>query len=704
MNKLIYKLLTGATIIATSLMMFSTPVSAEDGFNATVEDGVIVEEIDNSGTEEIDINYLETVDTIEMQMSQAEASFESYEDLAYGNIISAEDLLEGYLYYDQPYGAQLYASSYNGSKLTGVNKIVYDEMRKQVAEIAAGERSSSVISVNISSAGYSGEMWTAAELGISSIVENVDGAYYIRSEAGDAVKSMTGYDPALVWRTVLRDCPYEMYWAGLSCNYGGGYKCTYDYYMGEWVIGLPDTVTIKLAVSYDYVGSDTYVVNTSKTKSVQYAKNNALAIISEASGLSDMEKIKYYVNRICGLNEYNHAALDLPSSMYGNPWQMIYVFDGDTSTNVVCEGYSKAFQFLMNNTNFSNKSIYSYIVSGNMNGGGHMWNIIHMPDGKNYLMDVTNCDSGSTGIDYFYIRSADSGSVGAGYIFYRGSSPVTYVYDQTSKTLYSNAELTISGTKYVVKTVDRNKAQAFVKRLYNDCLGREAESAGLKSWTDQLCAGNIDGATIGAGFVFSDEYMNKGTTRTEYIKMLYKVFMGREADEAGLKYWKSQMNAGKTREDVFKGFVESAEYTQICSASGIERGTYRIRGIADPTVKDKPVKKATKNYVERIYVKALGRASDPEGIAYWSQQISNENWDPVAVAEYFILSPEFEAKKLSNKEYVKVLYRTFMGREADEAGLNYWLGELKKGQSRARVLERFAGCEEFQTIVKSFGL
>ena len=77
---------------------------------------------------------------------------------------------------------------------------------------------------------------------------------------------------------------------------------------------------------------------------------------------------------------------------------------------------------------------------------------------------------------------------------------------------------------------------------------------------------------------------------------------------------------------------------------------------------------------------------------------------PTQVAENFIYAKEFTDKHLSNTEYVKVLYRTFMGREADNAGLNYWVGRLNKGESRKTVLKSFAGCPEFKNIVKSFGL
>ena len=67
-------------------------------------------------------------------------------------------------------------------------------------------------------------------------------------------------------------------------------------------------------------------------------------------------------------------------------------------------------------------------------------------------------------------------------------------------------------------------------------------------------------------------------------------------------------------------------------------------------------------------------------------------------------SPEFQNKNLSRTEYVKVLYRTFMGREYDKDGLNYWVKRLNSGDSRRNVLNAFAGCPEFQNIIKKFKL
>lgn len=113
---------------------------------------------------------------------------------------------------------------------------------------------------------------------------------------------------------------------------------------------------------------------------------------------------------------------------------------------------------------------------------------------------------------------------------------------------------------------------------------------------------------------------------------------------------------------------------------------------------------SVESYVARIYTKALGRDPEPAGLKYWVGEIKAGRKTAVQVAEMFFFAPEFTNKKLNNKEYVKVLYRTFMGREADQGGLNYWIDRLNKGENRKSVLKAFAGCPEFKAIVKSFGL
>ena len=155
--------------------------------------------------------------------------------------------------------------------------------------------------------------------------------------------------------------------------------------------------------------------------------------------------------------------------------------------------------------------------------------------------------------------------------------------------------------------------------------------------------------------------------------------------------------------------------TKVATVSSTGKVTAKATGTAviTCTAKDGSGKKATckitvynntQAYVARIYTKALGRSAEQGGLNYWTNEIQSGNRTPVQVAEEFFFAPEFVNKKLNNTEYVKVLYRTFMGREYDKGGLDYWVARLNKGESRKSVLEAFAGCPEFQKIVRSFGL
>ncbi len=164
-----------------------------------------------------------------------------------------------------------------------------------------------------------------------------------------------------------------------------------------------------------------------------------------------------------------------------------------------------------------------------------------------------------------------------------------------------------------------------------------------------------------------------------------------------------------------KAVTWKSSNTKIATVSSSGKVTAKAAGTVTITcrAKDGSGKKATckitvytntEAYVARIYTKALGRAAEPAGLKYWVGEINAKRKTPVEVAELFFFAPEFTNKKLNNTAYVKILYRTFMGREADQGGLNYWIGRLNKGESRKSVLEAFAGCPEFKQIVKSFGL
>ena len=110
-------------------------------------------------------------------------------------------------------------------------------------------------------------------------------------------------------------------------------------------------------------------------------------------------------------------------------------------------------------------------------------------------------------------------------------------------------------------------------------------------------------------------------------------------------------------------------------------------------------------FVARCYTQALDRQYEIDGLEAWCDAIISGRNTPKQVAQNFIFSDEFTQKNLNEEQYVKVLYRTFMGREAEASGLAAWVNVLESGrEDRAKVLEGFSDSAEFDGILQSFGL
>lgn len=246
--------------------------------------------------------------------------------------------------------------------------------------------------------------------------------------------------------------------------------------------------------------------------------------------------------------------------------------------------------------------------------------------------------------------------------------------------------------------VDRAQVEAYVTRLYRLCLGREPDLPGLEDWTDRMCSGSITGAETARGFFFSDEFQLMNHTNEEYVELLYNVMMNRGSDDSGKMDWVYKLNNGVGRMGVFKGFADSREFDDICTSYGIRRGTVVVNEGRDRNP-------GLTTFVSRLYTKALGRDYDIYGLNDWCNRICDKKWNIMDVSTTgFFESPEFLNKRLTNGEYVKVLYRTFFDREYDQEGYVYWLRKLNAGESRKEVLRGFADSQEFAQLMKSYGL
>ena len=364
------------------------------------------------------------------------------------------------------------------ASLTGINSTVYGILKDKVAAVAAGSVSSSVFTISVEELNLEKNSWTAEELGLETLVtEDADGKKTYTAEAMAAVNAQLGFELRRVVNSLQSACPYEMYWYDKTV--GTALK-SYSFAGNADRIRIAGSMVFTFAVIASY-SDGTYVditnadgsltrylcgVDGSQGERISKAVANAAAIVAQFEGCSDLEKLKGYRTRICDAVSYDDAALN-NGSAYGDPWQIISVFDEDPFTNVVCEGYAKAFQYLCDRTTFSGP-VTVYCVTGTMSGGtgagSHMWDLVRMEDGRIYLVDVTNCDAGSVGYpDGLFLASCSSGSVEDGYAFSVKSKAIRYQYDDKTRAIFSDEELTVSATAYeppaprtpgIVTTVD----------------------------------------------------------------------------------------------------------------------------------------------------------------------------------------------------------------------------------------------------------
>ena len=367
---------------------------------------------------------------------------------------SDAELLEGYLYAISGIRRGSPVHRAPPRPLTVELKDVEDALKGKIKEVAAGELASTQFSF--------ANTWTKtkAEWGIASDDPVISGGA-LTSTAEEAIKAKLGLD-ALMQKQLL-EMPYELYW----------YNKTQGVRMRYGISTLGDNVTvnnltISMNVSQDYAKSvsatsyDPFEADTAKTGAVADTPKKAQAVVDAHAGETDYQKLVSYREYIKDAVDYDRGAAG-GGKPYGDPWQLIYVFDGKSDTNVVCEGYAKAFQYLCDLT-FQNQEgkPSSSLVSGKMDGGDHMWNVVAI-GGRNYLVDVTNCDTGSIGAPaQLFLCGATENVAGKQYTVTLGKT-IVYEYDEKTVESYASEHLKLSPVAYDPDAVSAPSVSGTVK-------------------------------------------------------------------------------------------------------------------------------------------------------------------------------------------------------------------------------------------------
>jgi hypothetical protein len=218
----------------------------------------------------------------------------------------------------------------------------------------------------------------------------------------------------------------------------------------------------------------------------------------------------------------------------------------------------------------------------------------------------------------------------------------------------------------------------FVTRLYLQVLGRAPDQAGLQAFVQQI---QQFGSVVPTVFAFfhSQEFLNRNTSDSQFLNILYLTFLNRPADPGGFLAFLAALQSGQlTRDNLLDIFMDSQEFANLANFL--------------------PPQDPVTAFVTNLYVRILGRGPDQAGLQGFVNQL-NQTRTVLPTVLIFLHSPEFLAKNTSNIVYVTVLYRVFLDRIPDAAGLAGWVAVLNTGTAtRDQLAAQFAASAEFQAI------
>lgn len=232
----------------------------------------------------------------------------------------------------------------------------------------------------------------------------------------------------------------------------------------------------------------------------------------------------------------------------------------------------------------------------------------------------------------------------------------------------------------------------FIENIYSHILHREVSEisqAEITFWSDKINSEQSVLSTV-EFFIQSEEFAGLNLSDEAFIKMLYLVFLGREADEGGVAYWLNEFDTGTTQKLMMQYFAFSEEFEKLTTANNLAAYTQQDQ---------------VSSFIERLYVYVLKRDSEGGGMDYWINAFNTGEKGANNIVMDFFGSDEFKALNLSNEEFVATAYKAIMGRNAEAGGLSYWVSELESGNlDKEALLNAFLYSEEFTNLANSYGI
>jgi cyclophilin family peptidyl-prolyl cis-trans isomerase len=238
-----------------------------------------------------------------------------------------------------------------------------------------------------------------------------------------------------------------------------------------------------------------------------------------------------------------------------------------------------------------------------------------------------------------------------------GSVQILVGVEKTGATSRGNDNFAFD-THVITVNVTGDRNTLYVQTLYQDILGRPAETGGLNFWVGALASGQLNRRLVANEIARSPEAYSRD------IQQAYQTILGRAADQLGFSGALSYLENGG-----------NLQHLEAKLAGSLEFWTNKGQSMIGP-------------YMNALYQAALGRNADPAGVN-GAIFLITKHFTLTDIAYVVYSSPE------ADQDLLNGFYQNFLGRAPDSAGQQSFLAEFKAGTDQLEIEAEILGSDEF---------
>jgi hypothetical protein len=217
--------------------------------------------------------------------------------------------------------------------------------------------------------------------------------------------------------------------------------------------------------------------------------------------------------------------------------------------------------------------------------------------------------------------------------------------------------------------LDAASLRRYVEQVYRDFLGREGDAAGITFWTGEITNGRNTRFGLLSSFFFSPEFQNiTGTVARAFLTA--SNYAPASSDQADFTRYVATYQASPN------------PATLLAIASELST-TRQLAGLNDVA------------YITQAFQNAYGRQPTAAEVSTYTQTLNGANGRAQVIVNLVTGASATDAQNLAPGVFVIAAYRAMLSRMPEVGGFNFWTNEIRNGRAQSELLASFYYSPEY---------